>query len=156
MKWPWVSRGYFEYVQASSHESEEVLRNEIAWLREELSKALEKRDRIDRVDAGMAEVARPPPVKREPMPQKLIDYIGGFGSKSMKRQMRSTAYRRNAEGESWEKIVEDVVVPEEPRSLYLQAAGYDEDQEEAAGGSEAGAVGADLGSDEPGDAPEGP
>lgn len=155
MKWPWVSRVYMEYVRTSGRETEERLLGEIEWLREELRTALEKRDRIDRVEAGMTEVARPPPAKREPMPKELIDYINGFSHKNMKRQMRTVAYRRHADGETWAAIVEDVVIPEPEGEVFLQAGEYDENQEEEAGSGETAAVRADVGSDEPGDAPEG-
>lgn len=164
MKWPLVGRSRFEMSLQLGVDLMKTMENmvsadrledahrQIEWLQGELEKALEKRDRIDRVDAGLPENHREPPKKREPMPEKLTDYIGGFGSNNMKRQMRSVAYKRHADGETWDSIVDDVVIPEEPRERFLQAEEYvDEGQAEEAGGSEAGAVRASPGEDEPGD-----
>ncbi len=127
MKWPWVSRALYEFVQKSNDEGEHLLLDEISWLREELASALDKRDRIDRVEAGLGEVPHKPKVQ-EPMPAELAAYINAAGNTSFKRQMRGTAYRRFADGETWESIVADVIVPDEPRNLYLQAEEADEEE----------------------------
>lgn len=158
--WPWVSRARLdEKVELLKtmvrREMLDDAHRQIEWLKEELSKALEKRDRIDRVEAGMPENHREPPPKREPMPQELKEYINAFGHTGMKRQMRSSAYKRHADGEPWAKIVEDVVIPEPPREIFLQVEGFDEEEEPEAGGSEAVAVRGEPGSDEPGARSEG-
>lgn len=117
--WPWVSKAYLAYMEKAHHDSETALRTEIEWLRAELAKALERRDRIDRVESGLTEVAHRPKEKREPMPPPLRDYIDSFASVSTRRQMAGVAYKRNAEGESWVDIIADVVIPEEPREKSL-------------------------------------
>lgn len=130
MKWPWVSRAYMEYVRTSGIEAEKRLLGEIDWLKEELAKALEKRDRIDRVDAGLSELPKAPPKPREPMPPELTGYILAFGNMSAKRQMRAVAYRRYANGESWEAIVADVVKPDEPREIFYSGKPSNEEDDE--------------------------
>lgn len=131
MKSPWVSRAlYDDKVELLKtmvrREMLDDANRQIEWLKEELTKALEKRDRIDRVEAGMTEVAHKPKPARPPMPVELKKYIESAGSVSTRRGMMSVAYKRNAEGETWEEIVADVVVPEEPREKALQAAEADD------------------------------
>jgi hypothetical protein len=131
MKWPWVSKVYLEYMEKAHHDEITRLREQSEWLKEELAKALEKRDRIDRVEAGMTEVPHKPKAKRPPMPQELKEYIQSAGTVSTRRSMMSVAYKRNAEGESWEDIVAEVVVPDEPRGRYLDVIDEEPNEQEA-------------------------
>ncbi len=137
MKWPWVSRRRLEDAQLAMKTMVVIGRLEdaqrqVEWLQQELKGALDKRDRIDRVDAGMSELPREQPRPREPMPEELSHYINGFHNKNQKRMMRGTAYKRHADGETWVSIVADVVIPDEPQEIILQAEDVDEGTEEEA------------------------
>ncbi len=102
MRWPWTSVARLDDAHA-----------EIAWLRQRIEELEDKRERRERVSAGLPEAPRTERAPMEPMPMQLERYIGGFASASIKRQMRSTAYKRHAKGEPWSAIEADITADEE-------------------------------------------
>lgn len=86
--------------------------------------------RLERKGLGMTEAPREPKVSdNDPMPPELWEYIGSFGDRRTVKTNKAVAYRRKADGETWDEIIADVIVPPEPRERIMGA----EDPEEEAG-----------------------
>jgi hypothetical protein len=87
-----------------------------------LEAALERTNRVQRFEAGMAETPRPTKEIVESMPPSLYQYINGWKSESTRREQRAQAYRRHASGrgESWKDIMDDMMAPDVPHDTGLE------------------------------------
>jgi hypothetical protein len=103
LRWPWTSVARLDDMRAD--------RDQWKALAEKLSDQLVRMERRER---GMPEVPKERP-KLEPMPDVLREYIAGFASPAVKKQMRDQCYRRHGGGEPWTDIVLDLM-PTEPES----------------------------------------
>ncbi len=169
MSWPWVSRRAYELLEeqlrtvrtdckenhtslgAYKAVSEEVLflmeavedtAAEVRFLRKENQNWADHARRLERKDHGMTEAPRElrTPVKAQPMPPKLKKYIESFGDIRTIKINRAVAYKRHADGESWDTIENDVVVPEEPRERIMGPEDQPEEQDEGYEEGDAGAA----------------
>jgi hypothetical protein len=91
--WPWVSREAYRAVM----DERDHLRGEIARLTDVVC-------RIGRVEAGLAEVPRPPRLRSEPVPGDVLDHCNGWLNPSIRKHLRDDVIRRHAAGESWGEI----------------------------------------------------
>jgi hypothetical protein len=86
---------------------------QIAHLRAEVDKLTESLVRISRREVGLPEVPREARLPLEPMPRDLAEYIRGFASTSVQKQMRDVAYREHAQGVPWATIIAKTVTEED-------------------------------------------
>jgi len=102
MRFPLVSRLAFDVVAAER----DHLRAENARLSEALT-------RIGRHEAGMTEEPRAPRPVVEPMPESLKEHIAKWGSRDLRKQQTTEAYRRHVRGVPWTTIEADILAEEE-------------------------------------------
>ncbi len=93
MKWPWVSRRAYD-----------VLIDERDRLRVQNAELLEHVQRMDRVEHGVAETPRKPREDFGRPPKLLDDYINGFASPALRKEMHDRKWRMRAKGTAWEAI----------------------------------------------------
>jgi hypothetical protein len=98
VQWPWVGRLAFD-----------LSRREVEYLRGQNQVLQDALIRLQRKQSGLSELPREARPAVEPMPDELKAYIEGFAGKGIRKQMRDTAFRRHAGGESWNSIVRDVL-----------------------------------------------
>jgi hypothetical protein len=74
------------------------------WLRQELTKANDHRERLERVVAGLPETKR---VRREipAMPQEVRDEIDGYDDPDIRRQLEREAKAEAFRGKRWDEIL---------------------------------------------------
>lgn len=118
LTWPWVSRARLDDAQDRLSDAQE----QVEWLRAEIVVRRDGEHRLDRVNAGMTEVAKAPREKVGPMPMDLVKHIKGFSSPALQREARRHAYRRRLKGESWNDILKDVTTPQ-PTEVMMMAEG---------------------------------
>lgn len=149
MKWPWVSRRAYDLLveqnMALRRESEtgqvsldtfELAIETLGDLKESNRQWADHARRIERREHGMSELAREPrtPAQLETMPQELREYIASFrDSPGIRKSMKAVAFQRHSAGESWDEIIEAVIVPEEPRERIM---GAEDDETGGAGDHE--------------------
>ena len=113
MRWPWTSVARLDDMEKAHLQLVAQVQSENTRLVEQNRELLDSLTRLERFKAGMAEVPREERPKLEPMPQRLQDYYNAFAHKGSGQLHRSEAYRRNARGTPWQKIVEDTLPPKE-------------------------------------------
>ena len=87
MKWPLVSRRAYDFVV---EQNDRLMQHVI---------------RMDRVEHGLTEL-QPEKKKREPVPDGVMNLIGGFASPNTQTMMLNEAKKQHRDGWSWEKIEE--------------------------------------------------
>lgn len=101
MTWPWVSRRAYELVV-----------EERALLREQLSEARAQIARYINRDMGISDTPRPqyPPQAQRPaaIPPDLERLIGGFQSEALRVAIRDQCRMRYADGSNWDEITSEV------------------------------------------------
>jgi hypothetical protein len=124
MRWPWTSvarlnselwyqENRIAVLQKQMDDRLAVAREEIAWLREKNDHLTDQLVRIQRHQAGLHEVPKQPRPALEPMPVELREYVAGFANRSIQKAMRDAAYKRHAQGEPWDSIMEDAMREDE-------------------------------------------
>ena len=94
MRWPWVSRGRLDDAS-----------EQIASLRGQVEKLTDALTRMSRAEKGLPEVPRQPKEPMKAPPKEFHEYVNGFASESVRREIRTVGYKRAANGESWEHIL---------------------------------------------------
>jgi len=102
MRWPWVGRGRLDDAL-----------EQVAFLRAENARLSEALTRIGRHEAGMTEEPRAPRPVVEPMPESLKEHIAKWGSRDLRKQQTTEAYRRHVRGVPWTTIEADILAEEE-------------------------------------------
>ena len=102
MRWPWTSVARVDDALA-----------QVAYLRAEVSKLTDTLTRLTRREMGMTEEPRPARPPLLPMPPVLKEHIESYADASLRKTMRDAAYRRHAQGASWDSIISDVLVKKE-------------------------------------------
>lgn len=108
---PWVSRPVWDAL-LSAHREEVIARKsalgiqqqEIEFLRAALEKAQEHGRRMDRVDRKLPETA-PVPKKREPMPEKLLEYILAWDTDETRKTLAKEAEDAYDRTGSWDQAL---------------------------------------------------
>lgn len=136
MNWPWVSRSRYDelvsrydelreerdrLLQRPHRETLETVAAERDRLSERVDKLTDDLTRIKRAQTGLSETPRPEREKVQPMPEKLKEYVDGFGNPSIRKQMRDEYYRAHHRGRPWDEIMDEVLEGEEPAAA---AGGY--------------------------------
>lgn len=152
MRWPFVSRRAYDLLAdqirrmrkecAADHtptDAYELALETITELKESNRTWADHARRLERKDHGMTEVPREARLtNNDPMPEALRDYITSFGDSRTIKNNRAVAYQRHSGGESWEKIIADVVVPPEPRERIMGAEEPEEEEGEGYEDSDTG------------------
>lgn len=105
IRWPWTSAARLDYAQSRLEDAF----SQIGWLRRQNQSLTDQLVRVQRHQVGLHETPREPRPAIEPMPKPLHDYIKGFANKSIQKAMRDAAYKRHAQGEPWNDILEDTM-----------------------------------------------
>ena len=109
MNLPWVSRlAYENMVSERDH-----LRIQLNQMALDRASVVAQLTRISRREAGLPETPKEARKPMLPMPKELMEHCNAYGNTSMCKAQRDIAYRRNAQGESWEHIMADVIAEEE-------------------------------------------
>jgi hypothetical protein len=118
MRWPWVSRRAYDQVVAErdralemiimetvSKQAHEMLQAECARIVEQNDRLIEHLTRMDRLEHGVTEEPRLPRKQIPPMPNEIRDYIKGFASDQVRREIQRTAYMEYREAGDWEGVL---------------------------------------------------
>ena len=152
IKWPWVSRRAYDLLLKqmgqmrvdciADHvgmDAYEASSETIIELRESNRMWADHARRLERKDHGMTEAPREPRIAdNDPVPGELREYINSFSDRRTVKAMMAVAYRRKADGETWDEITKDVIVPEEPRERIMGAEDPDEEAGEGDEDSDTG------------------
>lgn len=103
LRWPWVSVGRLDELRA-----------EIAWHRDREEALIGHIVRLARRSNGMAETPRLERSPPEPMPEDLREYIEGFSTAPMRRDMLRRANAEHRQGKPWPAIRQEILGPPVP------------------------------------------
>ena len=109
MNLPWVSRlAYENMVSERDH-----LRIQLNQMALDRASVVAQLTRISRREAGLPETPKEARKPMLPMPPELLEHCNSFMGQSLQKSLRDAAYKRAAQGESWDSIMADVMREEE-------------------------------------------
>lgn len=125
----WVSRAAFEALETAHHRETQALREEVAWLRDQLVDTLTSLDeahehlrRMDRVERNLPEQPRAPKPPDEPMPEKVQRVVMLFAEGSPRHALVSSIDKARQNGQTWDQVY-DAMLGELPEGYAERLEG---------------------------------